>query len=109
MPLWFSLATHGTEAYTTAVEQTITVARAAGKLIEAHARLEIVTDQRLSICVFRRIGWSVQDYHDWSDKILEAGDAFVTPTKFEGETVLRFCIVNPKTTVDHIKEILATL
>jgi len=63
----------------------------------------------LSICVFRRIGWSVQDYHDWSDKMLEAGDAFVTPTKFEGETVLRFCIVNPRTTVDHINEILATL
>ena len=109
LPLWFSLATHGTEAYTTAVEQTITVARAAGKLIEAHPRLELVTDQRLSICVFRRIGWSVQDYHDWSDQMLEAGDAFVTPTKFEGETVLRFCIVNPRTTVDHIKEILATL
>ena len=109
LPLWFSLATHGTEAYTTAVEQTITVARAAGELIEAHPRLEVVTDQRLSICVFRRIGWSVQDYHDWSDKMLEAGDAFVTPTKFEGETVLRFCVVNPRTTVEHIKEILVTL
>ena len=41
--------------------------------------------------------------------MLEAGNAFVTPTKFEGETVLRFCVVNPRTTVDHIKEILATL
>lgn len=109
LPLWFSLATHGTQAYEKAVEQTLMVAREAATRIRKHPDLELVTDQSLSICVFRRIGWTADDYKQWSDRQLEQGDAFVTPTKYKDETVLRFCIVNPRTTVTHIEEILASL
>ena len=109
LPLWFSLATHGTQAYEEAVEQTLMVAREAATRIQNHPDLELVTDQSLSICVFRRIGWDADDYKQWSDQQLEQGDSFVTPTKYKDETVLRFCIVNPRTTVTHIEEILASL
>ena len=109
LPLWFSLATHGTHAYAEAVEQTLLVAREAAARISNHPHLELVVDQSLSICVFRRIGWEPSDYKQWSDDQLERGESFVTPTKHKGETVLRFCIVNPRTTVAHIEEILATL
>ena len=109
LPLWFSLATHGTHAYEAAVEQTLMVAREAAMRINNHPDLELVTDQSLSICVFRRIGWNADDYRQWSDQQLEQGDSFVTPTKYKDETVLRFCIVNPRTTVTHIEEILASL
>lgn len=109
LPLWFSLATHGTQAYEEAVEQTLMVAREAATRIQNHSDLELVTDQSLSICVFRRIGWETDDYKQWSDQQLEQGDSFVTPTKYKDETVLRFCIVNPRTTVAHIEEILASL
>jgi glutamate/tyrosine decarboxylase-like PLP-dependent enzyme len=109
LPLWFSLATHGTHAYAEAVEQTLLVAREAATRISNHPHLELVVDQSLSICVFRRIGWEPSDYKQWSDDQLERGESFVTPTKHKGETVLRFCIVNPRTTVAHIEEILATL
>lgn len=109
LPLWFSLATHGTQAYEEAVEQTLMVAREAATRIQNHPDLELVTDQSLSICVFRRIGWDADDYKQWSDQQLEQGDSFVTPTKYKDETVLRFCIVNPRTTVTHIEEILANL
>lgn len=109
LPLWFSLATHGTNAYEEAVEQTLMVAREAATRIQNHPDLELVTDQSLSICVFRRVGWKADDYKQWSDQQLEQGDSFVTPTKYKDETVLRFCIVNPRTTVTHIEEILASL
>ena len=109
LPLWFSLATHGTHAYADAVEQTLTVAQEAARRIEQHPDLELVTDQQLSICVFRRKGWTLADYNRWSESQLEDGLSFVTPTKHKGETVLRFCIVNPRTTVEHIEEILASL
>lgn len=109
LPLWFSLATHGTQAYEEAIEQTLMVAREAATRIQNHPDLELVTDQSLSICVFRRIGWDADDYKQWSDQQLEQGDSFVTPTKYKDETVLRFCIVNPRTTVTHIEEILASL
>ena len=109
LPFWFSLAVHGTQAYADAVEITLDCAREAAAMIEAHPNLEMVTEQRLSICVFRRVGWSPDDYKHWSDALLERGDGLVTPTKHEGETVLRFCIVNPRTSRDDIQLILDTL
>ncbi len=109
LPFWFSLAVHGTEAYAQAVEMTLDCAREAATMIEAHPNLEMVTEQRLSICVFRRVGWSPEDYKVWSDALLERGDGLVTPTKHDGETVLRFCIVNPRTSREDIQLILDTL
>lgn len=109
LPLWFSIACYGTQAYTDAVEQTIETARQAALMIDAHPNLEMVVEQRLSICVFRRIGWSPDEYQAWSSRLLDEGLAFVTPTKHEGETVLRFCVVNPRTSTDDIQMILDTL
>jgi glutamate/tyrosine decarboxylase-like PLP-dependent enzyme len=109
LPLWFSLACHGTEAYAEAVERTIDVAREAEKLIEAHPKLEMVIQRHLSIVCFRRVGWKPEDYQQWSNQLLKDGTGFVTPSKHEGETVLRFCIVNPRTSVEDIKTLLATL
>ena len=109
LPFWFSLAVHGTKAYADAVETTLDCAREAAAMIAAHPNLEMVTEQRLSICVFRRIGWTPEDYKQWSDALLERGDGLVTPSKHEGETVLRFCIVNPRTSREDIQLILDTL
>ena len=109
LPLWFSLATHGTQAYAEAVERSLEVTKAAARMIDEHPNLEMVVPTQLSICVFRRPGWSPEDYAAWSDQLLADGIGFVTPTKHEGETVLRFCIVNPKTGVEDIRTILDTL
>lgn len=109
LPFWFSLAVHGTEAFAEAVETTLQTAQAAAEMISAHPDLELVTEQRLSICVFRRRGWTAEEYAAWSDRILEQGIGLVTPTKHEGETVLRFCVVNPRTTTADIQLILDTL
>ena len=109
LPFWFSLAVHGTKAYADAVEVTLDRAREAATMIDAHPHLELVTDQQLSICVFRRIGWTHEDYKSWSGQLLESGIGLVTPTKHEGETVLRFCVVNPRTSRDDIQQILESL
>ena len=109
LPFWFSLAVHGTKAYADAVEVTLDRAREAATMIDAHPHLELVTDQQLSICVFRRIGWTPEDYKSWSGQLLESGIGLVTPTKHEGETVLRFCVVNPRTSRDDIQQILESL
>ena len=63
----------------------------------------------LSIVVFRRLGWSRDDYYAWSDRIVDDGLAFVVPTSWQGETVLRFCFVNPSTTTEDIELILDSL
>ena len=109
LPLWFSLATYGTDAYVVAMERTLEVARAAARLVEEHPDTELLMEPELSIVIFRRVGWTPERYQAWSDAELEAGRAFVVPTRWNGEVVLRICIVNPQTTVEDIADILASL
>ncbi len=109
LPFWFSLAVHGTEAYAEAVEQTLAVTRAGADLIEAAPHLELVMQPSLSILAFRRRGWTAADHADWSDRLLADGTALVVPTTIDGSPGLRFCIVNPRTTVDDLATIIDTL
>jgi L-2,4-diaminobutyrate decarboxylase len=109
LPFWFSLATYGTDAYTEAVETTLEVTHAGARLIDDAPHTELVLEPELSIVVFRRIGWSAAQYQAWSDAELDAGSAFVVPTTWDGEVVLRICIVNPLTTLDDIASIVDSL
>ena len=109
LPFWFSLAAAGTDAYRDAVEESITVAQNAADLISAHPRLELFRQPDLSIVAFTRTGWSRDDYQKWSDQLLEDQIGFVTPSSHQGQTILRFAIVNPWTTMADIEIILATL
>ena len=109
LPFWFSLAAAGTDAYRDAVEESLTVAQNAAELISAHPRLELLRQPDLSIVAFTRTGWNKDDYQKWSDQLLEDQIGFVTPSSHQGQTILRFAIVNPWTTMADIEVILATL
>jgi L-2,4-diaminobutyrate decarboxylase len=109
LPFWFSLATHGTTAYTEAVERTLAVTRFAAEEIGRRDHLEVVREPDLSVVVFRRIGWTPADYQRWSDKLLADEFAFVVPTSHDGETLTRFAIVNPRTSEGDITAILDTM
>ena len=109
LPFWFSLAAHGTDAYSEAIEQTLTVARYAAAEISARTYVELLRPPDLSVVVFRRLGWSQAQYYDWSERLMKANFAFVTPSTHEGETITRFAIVNPRTTEGDISTILDTM
>ena len=109
LPFWFSLATHGTEAYTTAVERTLEVAAFAEEEIGRREGLELVGERSLTVVVFRRLGWTAADYQAWSDRILDEEFAFIVPTNHAGETLARFAIVNPQTTTEDISALLDSL
>ena len=109
LPFWFSLATHGTAAYTAAVERTLEVTRFAAAEIERREHLELLRAPDLSVVVFRRVGWTPQHYQWWSDQLLRTGTAFVVPTTHEGETVTRFAVLNPRTTEDDIRLVLDSM
>jgi glutamate/tyrosine decarboxylase-like PLP-dependent enzyme len=109
LPFWFSLAAAGTDAYKDAMEETLQVARDAAVLIKGHPNLELLREPDLSIVAFTRAGWSRDDYQKWSDQLLEDQIGFVTPSSHQGQTILRFAIVNPWTTMADIEVIVATL
>lgn len=113
LPLWFSLATHGTDRYKEAVERGIELAQIAGKMIEENPNVELVREPSLSCVLYRRIGWKPEDYTHWTYENHNKGFALVTPTKWKQgdafETVSRFCFINPDTTEEDIKMILDTM
>jgi L-2,4-diaminobutyrate decarboxylase len=109
LPFWFSLVTHGSKKYTEAVEHTLNVTRHAAKEIKRRSYVELLREPDLSVVVFRRIGWTPEQYQSWSDRLLAANLAFVVPTTHNGETVTRFAIVNPRTSKSDIDTILDTM
>lgn len=113
LPLWFSLAMHGTEKYSWAVDRGIELANLAGELITKNPWVELVREPSLSCVLFRRIGWTPQDYTNWTYKNHRKGFALVTPTKYKingvFETVARFCFINPDTSEKDITLILESM
>lgn len=113
LPLWFSLAMHGTDRYKEAVERGLELAQIAGRLIEEKPFVELVREPSLSCVLYRRIGWKPDDYTDWTYKNHRNGLALVTPTKWKKgdsfETVSRFCFINPDTTENDIEMILNSM
>ena len=113
LPLWFSLATHGTDRYKVAIERGLELAQIAGKLIQEKSHVELVREPSLSCVLYRRIGWNPEDYTHWTYENHKKGFALVTPTKWKKgqtyETVSRFCFINPDTTEKDIEMILDSM
>jgi glutamate/tyrosine decarboxylase-like PLP-dependent enzyme len=109
LPFWFSLAAHGTDAYSQAVEAGIRLAKESAERIAAHPNLELVRQPELSIVAFTRKGWTPAQYQQWSDALLEKQIGFIPPSKHAGESILRFAFVNPWTSMDDVQMILDTL
>jgi glutamate/tyrosine decarboxylase-like PLP-dependent enzyme len=107
LPLWFSLAVYGVDAYREAIEAAIRLARETATLIRAAAHLELIREPDLGIVLFRRLGWKAEDYDAWAQALLEDEVAFIPPSKWEGETVGRFAFLHPGTSMDLVREILA--
>jgi len=109
LPLWFSLATHGTEQYRATIAHGVDLARRIADEISARDGLSLVREPQLSVVVFRRDGWSLADYEAWSAKLLDDQQGFVVPSSHRGEPVLRFAIISPLTTFELLTGILDTL
>lgn len=106
LPFWFSLATHGTDRYVEAVEQTLTTARAVASAIAAAPHLRLLREPDLSVVLFERIGWDAARYRAWSRQMALDGVILCLPTTYQGRTVLRLAFVNPAT---RAQDVLAAL
>jgi aromatic-L-amino-acid decarboxylase len=109
LALWFSMAVHGTDAYGDAVEAGLAMARVAASVINNRPGLTLLRPPDLSVVLFRRDGWAGEEYDRWSRQLLADQIGFVTPTKWEGETVARFAFLHPETTIEIVEEILDTM
>ncbi|MGV4461337.1 pyridoxal phosphate-dependent decarboxylase family protein [Ornithobacterium rhinotracheale] len=113
LPLWFSLAMHGTDMYKRSIERGLELAQIAAQKINELPHVELVREPGLSCVLFRRKGWQTQDYKDWTYANIQKDFAFVTPTQWTkdgtSETVARFCFINPDTTEKDLDLILESM
>ena len=109
LPLWFSVATHGTRAYSEAVEANIQLARKIADEIRRRPNLSLVREPMLSVVVFERHGWQAADYERWSAALLDQQIAFVVPSSHAGRPNTRFAIVNPETSYELLIQILDSM
>lgn len=105
LPLWFSLSVHGTDAYEQAVSASVMMARETAAYIKTLDHIELIIEPQLSVVLWRRKGWQHADYERLQNVLLNQQIAFVTPTKWEGETVGRFAFLHPETTLGIVKDI----
>jgi glutamate/tyrosine decarboxylase-like PLP-dependent enzyme len=106
LPLWFSLATYGTDAYRDAVESTLRVARAFAAEVADREGFALLLQPELSVVLFRPDGWSDERYDEWTRSRAKAGFTLIVPTTWQGERCYRVCVVNPLTTAEMLAEIL---
>jgi len=107
LPLWFSLAVYGLEAYRQAIEVAASLAKQTAELIKAAPKLELIREPDLGVVLFRRLGWKPEDYDAWAQRLHQDQVAFIPPTKWEGETVGRFAFLHPDTSLELVREVLA--
>jgi glutamate/tyrosine decarboxylase-like PLP-dependent enzyme len=109
VPLWASILAYGTVAYTEAVDQCLDIAGYAAERIAASPSLELALEPALTVMLVRRRGWNNEDYNAWCRDALRRGLAMVMPTRHLGETMLRFCFINPLTTPGDVDLVLDDL
>ena len=57
-------------------------------------------DPTLSIVVFKRKGWELNDYTKWSNDLALEGKILCIPSSIDGEVILRLAFLNPNTDID---------
>lgn len=109
LPLWFGLATYGTDAYAVAIDTAIATARAFADDVVARPGFRLLTEPALSIVVFAVDGWDANRYAAWSQRRAREGRFLVVPTRWRGEACLRVCVVHPRTGSADLRAVLDDL
>src|SRR5262249_13869915 len=115
LKLWMSLKVFGSDAFAAAIDHGIEMGEFAGLLISEMKNWEIVTPPQLAIINFRYApeGIPLEDANDLnyqiSQQMLRDGYAMIVTTQIKGKIVLRFCMINPRTTQKDVRETLNRL
>ena len=110
LPLWFSLAVHGTEAYRDAVETALTLARQTAELIRESPELELIREPG----ALRRCSSAARA---GTRRTTRPGPSACWPGRSRSSPrpagrarrVARFAFLHPHTTLGIVEEILETM
>jgi glutamate/tyrosine decarboxylase-like PLP-dependent enzyme len=110
LKLWMVLQQIGVEGYRELISRDIRLARALGAKIRARKDFDLVSAGPLSVTCFRYTPPGIEDMNLFSKQVVEivqrSGQAFLTSTELNGQTVLRACVVNFRTTEADLDALL---
>lgn len=115
LKVWMSLQVFGLDHFAAAVERGFELAERAEAMLREEPVWRVVTPARMAIVCFRYEvpGKSEEELDRLQVGIVEAlkagGYAVVTSTRLFGQTVLRFCTINPRMTEDDLRGTIAEM
>ncbi|MHC4816197.1 MAG: pyridoxal phosphate-dependent decarboxylase family protein [Planctomycetota bacterium] len=108
LKLWVLFRALGVEAIREAIRKDIKLCQLACELLRKDPRITIVTEPSLSMFSFRVPGGEAAG-RKAVDRILEDGLLMLSSSRVNGEFVLRFCVVNHRTTEDDVRRSVARI
>jgi glutamate/tyrosine decarboxylase-like PLP-dependent enzyme len=109
LKVWMSIQYFGLAAFRRAVDRGFELAELAERTLRKMSEWEVVTPAQMGIVTFRRRGAPAGYYELLHEAMLADGFAFLSTTVLEGETVLRMCTINPRTSDADVVETLERL
>ena len=115
LKLWMTLQVYGVAEVRKSIEYGMHLARVAENHLATMPDWKVVTGAQLAIITFRykREGWSEEQANHCNRttgrKFTDSGLGFVISTALRGQTVLRLCTINPRTTEEDIRTVLNEL
>ncbi len=109
LPLWYSLAVHGTDTYAKAVARTHAIAQAIADGIDGMDGLTLLLGPQLTVILFKPNSMSEADMVTWAERHRRSGALLCLPTRWRGTMVFRLCIVNPETDPRQVLNVVSTL
>ncbi|KDO20909.1 hypothetical protein SPRG_22339 [Saprolegnia parasitica CBS 223.65] len=111
---WFAITAYGRDGHADIVVRNIDGARALGARIEAELGhvLRLLAPVRLNIVLFTFANDAVANEASMLDllqRLRDTGDAFMTPTCYDGTWAMRAAFSNWQTTTDDVDRVFAAL
>jgi glutamate/tyrosine decarboxylase-like PLP-dependent enzyme len=113
LKIWFSLKALGVGWFRRLVEHCCALAEYAQALLEQTGRFEITSRRKLSIVCFRYVPRRAMPLDALqqaiADNLARGGQAFLSTTRLDGRTTLRFCFINWRTLAPDVEAVVALL
>ncbi len=114
LKFYMSIKTYGLNTFKEAVSYNITLAERTEKMLRKSKKWEIISPATLAVINFRYnpIGYHLNEAEldilnqEISKRIVASSEALLVTTVLNGQVVLRMCLINPKTTIEDIKDTL---
>ena len=115
LKLWLSIKTFGAAAFRKAIDHGFELAEFAENILRQSDCWRIVTSATMGIVTFRYVaqgcseGEANEIHRRMVEMMSEDGFAFANSTAMRGQTVMRLCTINPRTTEEDVRATIEQL